>query len=48
MWRAHKEIIGFTIVLLGSMCGDSENLLIPLSIIAVGIAIMRIGAVRNE
>ena len=38
------EKIGATLFIIGAMAGDSENLLIPLAIMALGILIIRKGA----
>lgn len=38
------EKIGALIFAIGAMAGDSENLLIPIAIMALGILIIRNGA----
>lgn len=44
-WRlAMIEKLGALIFAIGAMAGDSENLLIPLAIMALGILIIRKGA----
>ncbi len=42
--RKYQEQIGMTVCVIGAMAGDSENLLIPLAIMALGILIIRKGA----
>lgn len=38
------EKLGAAIFIIGAMAGDSENLLIPIAIMALGILIIRKGA----
>lgn len=38
------EKIGATIFVIGAMAGDSENLLIPIGMMIIGILIIRKGA----
>lgn len=39
--RKYQEQIGMTVCVIGAMAGDSENLLIPIAIILIGIMIVR-------
>lgn len=39
--RKYQEQIGMTVCAIGAMAGDSENLLIPITIILIGIMIIR-------
>lgn len=41
-----KQLIGLMLVLFGAMGGDSENLIIPLLMIAVGVWLVRSGKER--
>ena len=40
--------IGIVIMMIGAMAGDSDNLLAPLSIIAIGALLIFLGEDRNE
>lgn len=35
--------IGFMLICIGAMMGDSENLLIPLTVIGIGCVLVKIG-----
>lgn len=39
--RKYQEQIGMTVCAIGAMAGDSENLLIPITIMLIGIIIIR-------
>ncbi len=39
--RIYQEQIGMTVCAIGAMAGDSENLLIPITIMLIGIIIIR-------
>ena len=40
--------IGFFIICFGAMCADSENLLIPIAIVAVGSILVLLGNKLEE
>jgi len=40
--------LGMIVIFIGVMMADSENLLIPLGVVAIGIAMVMIGTRRDE
>lgn len=39
--------VGFILICIGAMMGDSENLLIPLAVIGIGCVLVKIGTRRE-